>query len=222
MRRVALPLARILVVQSLAVLALGGCGDTLWSGVLPGSSAPPGQDIEPAGPALRLTLRGRAAYAALVQEMGERRLWRTAGNQVVETDGGRVVATAGFGEMLAATRFDGPDPLADPTALLERPAIARRMVDLMRADRSAEGMRFGVQIECRLRAKRTEEDAVLLVEETCRAEGAGRFTNQFWVAAEGGAVLQAWQWIGPGLPMLTVEFLGPAAPELARPASPAS
>ena len=202
MRRVALLLA----------LCLGGCGDTLWSGVLPAGLGPPGQDIEPAGPALRLTLRGRARHAALVQEMGERRLWRTAGNQVVETDGGRVVATAGFGEMLAATRFDGPDPLADPSALLDRPAVARRMVDLMRADRSAEGMRFGVQIECRLRAKRTEDDTMLLVEETCRAEGAGRFTNQFWVAAEGGAVLQGWQWIGPGVPMLTVDFLGPRLP----------
>ncbi|WP_431271452.1 YjbF family lipoprotein [Dankookia sp. P2] len=122
-----------------------------------------------------------------------------------------MVATAGFGEMLAATRFDGPDPLADPSALLERPAAARRMVDLMRADRAAEGMRFGVQVECRLQATRTEDAAVLLVEERCRAEGAGRFTNRFWVAAEGGAVLQAWQWIGPGLPMLTVEFLSPAS-----------
>ncbi|MFC7475602.1 YjbF family lipoprotein [Dankookia sp. GCM10030260] len=200
MRRVALLLA----------LCLGGCGDTLWSGVLPGPAAP-GQDIAPAGPALRLTLRGRPAYAALVQETGERRLWRTASNQVVETDGGRVVATAGLGEMLAATRFDGPDPLTTPAALLDRPAVARRMVDLMRADRAAEGMRFGVQVECRLRAKPTEDAAVLLVEETCRAAGAGRFTNRFWVAAEGGAVLQASQWIGPGVPMLTVEFLSPAS-----------
>ena len=196
----------------LSALLLAGCGDTLWSGVLPASfAAAPGPDTEPDGPALRLTLRGRVSYAALVQAMGERRLWRTAGNQVVETDGGRVVATAGFGEMLAATRFDGPDPLADPSALLDRPAVARRMVDLMRADRAAEGMRFGVQVECRLQAKRGEDAALLLVEERCRAAGAGRFTNQFWVAAEGGAVLQAWQWIGPGVPMLTVEFLSPAS-----------
>lgn len=200
----------------LSALLLPGCGDTLWTGLLPGRVAP-GQDIEPAGPALRLTLRGRASHAALVQETGERRLWRTAGNQVVETDGGRVVATAGLGEMLAATRFDGPDPLAAPAALLERPALARRMVDLMRADRAPEGMRFGVRLECRLQARPTEEAAVLLVEETCRAEGAGRFTNRFWVAAEGGAVLHAQQWVGPGLPMLTVEFLGPTMPGAASP-----
>jgi hypothetical protein len=193
----------------LAALLLPGCGDTLWSGLLPGHAAPV-QDIEPAGPALRLTLRGRTSHAALVQEMGDRRVWRTAANQVVETDAGRVVATAGFGEMLAATHFDGPDPLAAPAALLERPAIARRMVDLMRADRSPEGMRFGVQVECRLQAQPTEDAAVLLVEETCRAAGEGHFTNRFWVAAEGGAVLQSRQWIGPWVPMLTVEVLSPA------------
>src|SRR4051812_6987651 len=136
--------AQLLATLLLAAPLLAGCGDTVWSGLLPGTAEP---DPEPAGPALRLTLRGHTHYAALVQEMGDRRLWRTADNQVVETAGGRVVATAGFGEMLAATRFDGPDPLADPAALLDRPVVARRMVDLMRADRAPEGMRFGVQVE---------------------------------------------------------------------------
>ncbi|MCB4821299.1 YjbF family lipoprotein [Roseicella aerolata] len=199
----------------LPVLLLAGCGDSLWGGLAPAASRPAAAEAEPAGPALRLTLRGRARYALPVQAVGERRLWRTAGQEVVETDRGRILATAGFGEMLVATRFDGPDPLADPAALLDRPAAARRLVDLMRADRAAEGMRFGVPVECRLDARQTEEPAVLLVEERCRAKGAGRFTNRFWVAAEGGAVLQAQQWIGPGLPLLTVEFLEPA------PAAPA-
>jgi len=196
MRRIAL----------LLVLALGGCGDTLWSAVLPGLRATQPEEVEPTGTALRLVFRGRASHAELVQAVGERRLWRNGASQVVETDGGRVVATAGFGEMLAATRFDAPDPLADPAALLERPAAAHRMVDLMRADRAAEGMRFGVRVECRLRAQPTEDAAILLVEERCRGSGAGRFTNRFWVEAGGGAVLQAEQWIGPSLPLLTVEF----------------
>src|SRR3954464_3394932 len=144
----------------LLALLLAGCGDSLWAGLLAGPSRGAPADIEPSGPALRLLLGGRASYAALVQETGERRLWRTAGNQVVETDGGRVVATAGFGEMLAATRFDGPDPLGAPAAPLGRPAPAPPLVDLMRADRSPEGMRFGVQVECRLQAKPTEDAAV--------------------------------------------------------------
>lgn len=196
----------------LFLLLLAGCGDTLWSGLLPDRAAAAREEqAMPAGPALRLTLRGRPSYAVLVQSMGDRRLWRTGGNQVIETDGGRVVATAGFGEMLAATRLDGPDPLDDPAALLDRPASARRMVDLMRADRAAEGMRFGVPVECRVEATRTEDPAVLLVEERCRASGAGRFTNRFWLAAEGGAVLQSEQWIGPSLPLLRVEVLSPAS-----------
>ncbi|RAI60959.1 hypothetical protein DOO78_02170 [Roseicella frigidaeris] len=190
-------------------LVLAGCGDTPWSNAPWSDLLPePAADFEaePSGATLRLIRRGRASDAALVQETGERRLWRTAGNQVVETDGGRIIATAGFPEMLAATRFDGPDPLAEPAALLAHPAAARRMVDLMRASRTPEGMRFGVQIECRLRAEPTEDAAVLLVTERCRAEGAGRFTNLFWVSAETGAVLQTTQWVGPAAPMLTIEF----------------
>ncbi|WP_242481944.1 YjbF family lipoprotein [Paracraurococcus ruber] len=198
---------------------LGGCGDTLWARLMPATA--PAEDVaEPTGPALRLNLRGQSQQAALIQALGERRLWRTGGNRVVATDGGRVVATSGFGEMLAATRFDGPDPLADPAALLDRPASARRLVDLMRADRAAEGMRFGVPVECRLSARAIEEDAgVLLVEERCRAAGAGRFTNRFWVAAQAagqrGTVLRAQQWIGPGLPLLTLDFPEPEEPPAA-------
>jgi hypothetical protein len=82
-------------------------------------------------------------------------------------------------------------------------------VDLMPADRAAEGMRFGVPVECWLEARPTEDAAVLLVEERCRAGGAGRFTNRFQVATASGAVLQAQQWIGPQVPMLTVEFPDP-------------
>ncbi|MDO9711661.1 YjbF family lipoprotein [Paracraurococcus lichenis] len=193
----------------LSLLLLAGCGDTLWSGLLPEHLLSEQEEPEPAGPALRLTLRGRTHHAALLQAAGDRRLWRTAGNLVVETDGGRVVATSGFGEVLAATRFDGPDPLAAPAALLDRPAIARRLVDLMDEDRAVEGMRFGIPVECRLSAQPAEEAGLLQVEEACRAEGAGRFTNRFRVQADSGAVLQAEQWIGPGLPLLAVEFPGP-------------
>ncbi|TCZ66096.1 hypothetical protein EXY23_03200 [Roseicella aquatilis] len=200
---------RVSLALLLPALLLAGCGDSPWGELRPDPS--PVAEAEPAGPALRLAVRGRASYARLVQEMGERRLWRTPSLQVVETEGGRVVATAGFGEMLVATRFDGPDPLSDPAALLGAPVIARRMVDLSRADRTPEGMRFGVPVECRLQARQVPEDGALLVEEHCRAEGAGRFTNRFTVAAGTGAVTQAWQWIGPDAPMLEVEFLPPAA-----------
>ncbi len=216
-------------------LGVGGCGDTPWSALpaalglggaprdqrpLPGRDLPLGLDgattsrpsteaatAEPGPPALRVTLGRRSARAALLQELGERRLWRTDAGFVVATDGARVVATAGLREMLAATRFDGPDPLQNPQALLGRAAPARRLVDLMTADRDPAGMRFGVEIECRLRAQPTTDPAVLLVEEGCRGPG-GRFTNRFWVEAEGGAVLRSEQWIGPRLPLLTLEPAG--------------
>jgi hypothetical protein len=204
----------------LALLALlpGGCGsarlsdlapELIWAGVL--QRLPVATEEEPvadpaAGRAIRLWIGRRGTRAALLQELGERRLWRTPSGIVVATDGGRVVATSGLPEVLAATRFDGPDPLANPAALLDRAAEARRMVDLMRADREPAGMRFGIAVECRLRAERTEDEAVLLVEERCRAGREGRFTNRYWVAPEGGAVLRAEQWVGPRVPVLALEF----------------
>jgi len=196
-------------------LLLAGCGNTLWADLVPAGVARTEAGPEPQGRALRVTVRGRASYATLVQETGERRLWRTGSHQVIETDAGRITATSGFGEVLAATRAEGPDPLAQPAALLDAPARARRMVDLMRADRTPDGMRFGVPVECTLRATRPEDPGLLLVEERCRTSGAGvltnRFTNHFWVAEDGGAVLQSRQWIGPNAPILTVEFLSPAS-----------
>ena len=171
-----------------------------------------GEADEPEGKALRLTYQGRTRHAALLQELGERRLWRTGAGMVVATEGPRVVATSGLREVLAATRFDGPDPLAEPAALLDHPAEARRLVDLMRRDREPEGMRFGIAVECRLHARPTaaagEEARLILVEERCRTAGEGRFTNRFWADAESGAVLRSEQWIGPALPPLVVEFPG--------------
>jgi len=162
---------------------------------------------EPEGPALRVTLNGRPAYARLLQESGNRRLWRTGTGLVVSTEGGRVVATSGAGEVLVATRFTDADPLADPKPLLSEQVIAHRAIDLMAANRAPESMRFGVPVECQVAATTTEDPAILLVEEQCRATGEGRFTNRFWVEAEGGAVLRSEQWIGPGVGLLGVEFL---------------
>lgn len=201
----------------LLLLLLAGCGDTLWRTTLDGlvdAVAPivtPLEELpEPEGRALRLWIGGRSTPAVLLQALGERRIWRTASGIVVATEGGRVTATAGLRQMLAATRFEGPDPLAAPAALLDQPAEARRLVDLMTADREPEGMRFGVPLACRLRAERTADAEVLLVSERCRTRGSLGFTNRFWVEAEGGRVLRAEQWVGPRVPMLVVEFLAPA------------
>lgn len=208
------------------LLPLAACGETLWRSAIDNAVsdavdstvdyvAPivaPLEDLpEPDGRALRLTVGRRTTPAVLLQELGERRLWRTSAGVVVATEGGRVTATAGLRQMLAATRFEGPDPLAHPAALLERPAAARRLVDLMASDRAPEGMRFGVALDCRLRAARTTEAEVLLVSERCRTRGSFGFTNRFWVEADTGAVLRAEQWVGPGVPMLVLDFLSPAS-----------
>lgn len=219
-------------VPVLSLLLLAGCGQLRWGDVLYGQSlwdgtlwAEVGRVLEPADPpdppndaalpegrTLRYALGRRSGTARPVQEIGERRLWRDRGGLVVATDGARVVATSGLPEVLAATRFDGPDPLANPALLLDQPAEAWRVVDLMRADREPDGMRFGISVQCRLRATRSERDAtLLLVEERCRAKGTERFTNRFWADAETGAILRAEQWVGQGVPPMVVEFNGPAS-----------
>ena len=208
-------------VWPLLLLSLCACGDTplrsAWADLsrqlpagnpLPAEASEAGTDA--AGPGLQLRIGRRTAQATLLSEQGERRLWRAGAGVVVATDGGRVVATSGLREVLVATRFDGPDPLANPAELLDRPAEARRLVDLMRSDRQPEGMRFGIAVRCRLSASPLAEDgaAVLVVEERCRAgtAGGGAHTNRFWADAATGAVLRAEQWVGPGMPPMLVDF----------------
>ncbi len=164
----------------------------------------------PEGAALRLWLGSRRSHAMLVQATGERRLWRTPGGFALATDGARVVATAGLAQALVASQQDGADPLADPRALLARGRNLRRQVDLGSRDREPGGMRFGLQLDCRLRARPVPEDAAtLLVEERCSSPQLAEFTNRFWADAETGAVLRSEQWIGPDLPALRLEELAP-------------
>lgn len=162
------------------------------------AEAPPGQ------PALALAMGRQRAFARLHQTQGERRLWRTAGGLVVATDGARVVATSGLSEMVAATRFDGPDPLAAPLALRDGDAQSRRVVDLMRLGRQPDGMSFGLTLDCTLRLAEGDAEA-LLVEERCA--GDARFTNRFWADPATGAVFRSEQWIGNRLPRLVVEVV---------------
>lgn len=203
------------------LLLLTGCGSPVWSdlgGRVAGelqALSPWARDepeaAAPAGESLRLRLGGRVVHAALVQQRGPQRLWRTGAGVTLATEGGRITATVGLRQILAGTRFDGPDPLLDPAPLLDRPAIARRLVDLMRSSRAPDDLRFGVAVDCVLRAERTEVAGVLLVREACEAPGLGLFeedfSNLFWVAEAGGAVLRAEQWVGPGVPAVLAEFL---------------
>ncbi|RVT89637.1 hypothetical protein EOD42_24890 [Rhodovarius crocodyli] len=164
------------------------------------------------GPALRMTLGRRSAGARLVHQQGARQMWRTRSGVVVALDGARVVATSGLPTMLAATRFDGPDPLAEPLRLRRRAAETRRVIDLATASRDPAGMRFGITLQCRLvastqlaeseaapEAESPAETGWLLVTERCRAQGLRQFTSRFWADPQTGEMLFSEQWIGPGL-----------------------
>lgn len=220
---------------TLLLLLLAGCGATPTAealrGVLGGGEEDAGSPVwsaeaeaasqpSAAGPALALAIGDRHLVATLVQANGDRRLWRSErGRVALATDGPRVVATAGLRQQVMATRLDGPDPLLeDPLALLAgggEGTTTRRLVDLSRADGEPSGMRFGLAIECRLRAGREGATAAtaapVLVEERCRgAGGIGGFVNRFWADPATGAVVRSEQWIGDEMPPLALEPLGPA------------
>lgn len=167
------------------------------------------QEAPEGAPALALRLGSRRGVARLVQEEGERRLWRTPGGVVVATEGARVVATAGLRQMLAATRFDGADPLARLPDIGHEEWRGTRVVDLMRSGTDPARMRFGVRLDCRLRAEPAPEET-LLVRESCR--GDARFVNRFWADARSRAVFRSEQWVGDGLPPLVVEVVSAPAP----------
>ncbi|MCR0983382.1 YjbF family lipoprotein [Roseomonas populi] len=159
------------------------------------------------GPTLLVSYGRQRKVMTMIQGQGEQRMWRSDDGTVVATDGARVVATAGTQTNLSATRFDSPDPLDDVTALLERPAMARRVVDLAPAQRDPGRMRFGVSLECRMRAARVAEG--LYVEERCG--GGARFLNRYWADAETGAVWRSEQWVGMEDRPMTIEVLSPPA-----------
>ncbi|MFT8245583.1 YjbF family lipoprotein [Roseomonas sp. BN140053] len=207
-------------------LLLAACGDTTAGDILraslllpprapseaealqpPPEGLPPTAESMPERPALSVAVGSRRTTATLLQQNGEQRLWRSGSGLVVGTDGARVVATAGLPTWVAATRLDGPDPLDDPLALVERPATLRRSVDLMRSDRSPEHMRFGLSLECRLRAVPTAE--ALIVEERCG--GGASFTNRYWAVPDTGSIWRSEQWVGGTEPMVVEVIVPPAS-----------
>jgi hypothetical protein len=159
------------------------------------------------GPTLLVTYGSQRKVMTMIQGNGEQRMWRSADGMVLATDGARVVATAGTSNNLAATRFDSADPLDDVARLAERPATARRVVDLVPSSRDPNRMRFGVALECRMRAQRVEEG--LFVEERCG--GGARFVNRYWADAETGAVWRSEQWVGMDDRPVTIEVVSPPA-----------
>ena len=192
--------------------ALTGCGSL--SALVPADwrdAAPTDDGEEPEGPFLRLGQGRRESDARLISPQGERRMWRTRGGVVVATDGIRIVATAGLPVMVAATRFDGPDPIADPQSLIPRGADARRVVDVMTASREPAQMRFGITLNCRLSSAPSEESDTVIITETCRGEGLGVIRNRFWMDRESRAIHTSEQWVGPRTAPMRVSHNSEAA-----------
>ena len=191
----------------LLLLSLVGCGDTpaadAWRQVL---IPPPPAPIALQGPALLIGEGAQMIVLIPVQQSGNRTLWRGEGNVALATDGARVVASAGFGQMLSALRTEGIDPMEDPRALAGRQATTRRIVDLQGADRDAGSMRFGIALNCVLQG--SAPAAVLLVQERCTG-GDLSFTNRFWIDTETNQPLRSEQWAGDAGVMLRLEWRGP-------------
>lgn len=200
----AAPVLRVLLLP----LILAGCAGL--PSLSPRPAPPPAVEARPlaaprsgpAEPALLAETGGRRILLRLQQANGEQRLWRSPDGFVLATNGARVVASAGGAVWIAATRFDTPDPLDDPAALLGRRAEARRLVDLSSASRDPAAMRFGLVAECRLTAEPVIErgENAILVTETCAGTGQ-RFPNRFWADARDGRIIRSEQWAGGAQPL---------------------
>jgi hypothetical protein len=195
----AIPRSPVLIL----LLALGACGDTPAGEALRGVRTAPATEAPPDGPSLQL-MAPRRAVLTPVSGAGQRRLWRGDGGIAVATEGARVVATAGFAQMVMGTRVEGPDPLDDPRALAGREATARRTVDVAGNDRDPSSMRFGIVLDCRLQG--TAQGEWILVEERCPL-ASGAVVNRFWADAESGTVWRSEQWAGEGV-TLSIEMRG--------------
>ena len=189
-----------------------GVADALFGTGEPEAEWETNQLEQPEGEAaLRLSLGSRQGVATLLQEEGDRRLWRTPGGVAVATDGARVVVTAGLRQVLAATRFDGTDLLARLPELGVGQWRATRVVDVMRSATDPTRMRFGVRLNCSMTVAPAPIEDTLLITETC--SGGARFTSRFWADARSYAVFRSEQWVGDDLPPLVIEVM--AAPATA-------
>jgi hypothetical protein len=178
----------------IALLLLAACGETPAGQALRGAAPAAPVVVTVQGPALVMTAPRQAVLRPVPAMSG---LWRSEDGIAVQLLHGRVVATAGLGTLLMATRFETPDPLADPRALIGREVTARRSVDLSGPDRAAETMRFGVALTCTLRG--TAEGGWVMVEERCTGDGLA-VANRFR-AEMNGRVVESAQWIGGATPI---------------------
>ena len=189
-----------------ALLLLSACGQPPAGEGLRLAARPALQVVEPEPPGPSLLLEGpRRVVLVPVSGNGARQVWRGPGQVALATDGARVVGTAGFGQMVMATRLDDPDPLEDARALVGRDARARRTIDLTGADRDPASMRFGLMVECALRGR--AEAGWIVVEERCGGDVAA-FTNRFWADPATGIVWRSEQWAGDAVPMLRLQRRG--------------
>ena len=183
---------------------VAGCGDTRMFEALEGGPSPQAPALPAGAPAL-VMLAPRQAVLLPVSVNGDRRLWRGEGNIAIATEGPRVVGTAGLGEAVTSTRFEGADPLEDPRALVGHEAAARRSLDLAGADRDPGSMRFGLLLACVLTGR--AEPGWIVVEERCEGDGTA-FTNRFWADAATATIRRSEQWAGNGAGMLSLEMRG--------------
>jgi hypothetical protein len=200
--------ARRLTAGLLALLP-AACGevpaaDALRALIPGGTEAVEAVPVPADGPLL-LLVAPRGVALLPVGQAGLRQLWRGEGNVAVATEGARVVATAGLGQMLMASRLDGPDPLEDPRALAGREVGLRRLVDLADSPRDPGAMRFGLALDCTLRG--AAQGAWIVVEERCAGEDLA-FTSRYWAEAATGQVTRSEQWAGDRLPLLQIRMQG--------------
>lgn len=194
-----------------------GLWERVWNGeqeaAPAGKRTPTRAAIEELGAALiQVNLEGDGHWPVLgaVSQNGAYVTYASRARQSLTLRESQVTGTRGYGtDLVSATSSDG-DPLAVVTPPQDWPEGVRREY------RFAGGPQGRLEVyDCTFLKAGTAQIVlagttydVVGIAETCEG-AAGRFQNLHAVDAVTGRVWQSRQWIGPDVPMLTIEVLEP-------------
>lgn len=155
---------------------------------------------------------GGKAYVVAVSDTNGNVVYQDQARRSLVFRGGLMVATEGLGYNLSAVKHQqGADPVVEPRALSEWPALITRNYQF--ALRGTDDFQITVRCGYAPAVRETIEIVELTfnvarIEETC-GNGARQFTNTYWVDPQTGFIWRSRQWIGPRQPQYLIEVIRP-------------
>lgn len=217
MRWAALALAALAACSSEGPTDLARIGGLAVEAVSPSPQAPaPRPDrasLEATGAAVIAVSAngGDPAYVAALADNDGALTYQDAGGRALVLRGGAVVRTFGYGNDLTGLRTGRSDPVSRPRPLADWPGG----VDREYRYRVRNGADYSIVLSCAYtRGPRSRIEilqrlhTVVEIEERC-TNRRRVVVSRYWVEPESGRIWRSEQWLGPDLPVLTVETVLP-------------